>query len=605
MAFRLKIPRIKPDGSIALIRRLLSETGREYIGRYFIAFLFMGMVAASTALTAWIMGDVVDQIFVDRKENMLFVLSGAILLISVCRGIGSYGSTVTLSRIGNSIVARTQRKLFDHLLNLGIDFYSKTHSSELIMRMSHNANAARAVLNTIITSFGRDLLSVIGLVTVMIIQSPFMSAFALLIGPVAVWGVTGLVKRIRGLARMEFRSLAKVISSVQETAQGIRIVKALNLEPIMRDRMVDAIESVRKRADKMAIIQARASPLMETLGGVAVAGVMLWAGYATIFLGQKPGAFMSFITAILLAYEPAKRLARTHVEIEANLIGVRMMYELLDTKPTMNLNRDGPRLELKTGEVRFEKVKFGYRPKEPPLFEDFDFLAEGGKMTALVGPSGSGKSTMIALILRFYDPARGRILIDGQDIASVEAASLRNPIAYVSQEIILFDDSIRENIRFGRPDATDAEVEQAATDAMAHEFIETLPQGYDTHLGENGGNLSGGQRQRVAIARAMLRNARIILLDEATSSLDSESEHNVQLAFDRLMQGRTTIVIAHRLSTVLGADKICVLANGKVIEEGRHATLLAAGNQYARLYNLQFRDQADEEARDPVDVSAA
>jgi subfamily B ATP-binding cassette protein MsbA len=604
MAFRLRIPKIAPDGSIALVRRLMSETGRQYVGRYAVAFGFMAMVAASAAGSAWIMKDVVDQIFVDRQASMLFVLSGAVLFISVCRGVGSYGSTVVLSRIGNSIVATTQRRLFDHLLDLGVDFYSHTHSSELITRMSHNASAARSVLNTIITSFGRDLLSVIALVTVMIIQSPAMSLIVLVIGPTAVWGVTGLVKRIRTIAKAEFRSLSMVISSMQETAQGIRIVKALNLEPVMRHRMGEAVESVRKRADKMASIQARTGPLMETLGGMAVAGVMLWAGYASIYLGQKPGAFMSFITAILLAYEPAKRLARTHVEIEAGLIGVRLMYELLDTKPTMDIHRGGPQLEIGSGEVRFDKVDFAYR-KPSPLFRKLDFLAEGGKMTALVGPSGGGKSSLISLILRFYDPSAGRVLIDGTDVAGVDIGSLRAAIAFVSQEIVLFNDTVRENIRFGRPDASDADIERAAKDAMAHDFIEAMPKGYDTPLGEHGSQLSGGQRQRLAIARAMLRDARIILLDEATSSLDSESEHQVQVAFDRLMRGRTTIVIAHRLSTVLGAHKICVLVDGKVVEEGRHSELLAAGKQYARLYNLQFRDQAEEAGRDAVDVSAA
>ena len=604
MAFRLRIPKIKPDGSIALVRRLISETGRQYMGRYAIAFGFMAMVAASAAGSAWIMKDVVDQIFVDRDPNMLFVLSGAVLFISVCRGIGSYGSTVTLSRIGNSIVATTQRRLFDHLLDLGVDFYSHTHSSELITRMSHNASAARSVLNTIITSFGRDLLSVIALVAVMVFPSPVLSLIVLVIGPTAVWGVTGLVKRIRAIAKAEFRSLSMVISSMQETAQGIRIVKALNLEPVMRHRMGEAVEAVRKRADKMASIQARTGPLMETLGGMAVAGVMLWAGYAAIYLGQKPGAFMSFITAILLAYEPAKRLARTHVEIEAGLIGVRLMYELLDTKPTMDIHRGGQRLEVGSGEVRFDKVDFAYRPSSP-LFRDLNFLAEGGRMTALVGPSGGGKSTLISLILRFYDPKAGRILIDGTDIAGVDIGSLRGAIAFVSQEIVLFNDTVRENIRFGRPEASDADIERAAKDAMAHDFIEAMPKGYDTPLGEHGSQLSGGQRQRIAIARAMLRDARIILLDEATSSLDSESEHQVQVAFDRLMRGRTTIVIAHRLSTVLGANKICVLVGGKVVEEGRHSELLAAGKQYARLYNLQFREQAEAAGRDTVDVSAA
>lgn len=602
MAFRLPKFRISPDGSIALVRRLLSETGREYAGQYAIAFIFMAMVAASMGLSAWIMGDVVDGIFVEQNEHLLFYLSGAILVISLCRGIGAYGTAVTLSRIGAAIVAGVQRRLFDHMLSLGVDFHNKTHSSELITRMSHNAGAARSVINTVVTSFGRDLLSVIGLVTVMVIQAPILSLAVLTIGPVAVWGVTGLVKRIRGLARGEFRSMAKVISSMQETAHGIRIVKALNLEPIMRGRMDEAIEGVKQRAVKIAMIQARTSPLMETLGGFAVAGVMFWAGYATIFLEQSPGSYMSFITAILLAYEPAKRLARTHVQIEAGLIGVRMMYELLDTEPTMDMNRGGPQLEVSDGEVRFEEVAFSY-PKKDQLFKKLNFVADGGSMTALVGPSGSGKSTLMSLALRFYDPDSGRILVDGQNIADVDIASLHDEIAFVSQEVVLFNDTIRENIRFGRPDATNDEIDQAARDAMAHDFIEELPDGYDTLLGDQV-NLSGGQRQRIAIARAMLRNARIILLDEATSSLDSESEHHVQLAFDRLMKGRTTLVIAHRLSTVLGANKICVLVNGEIVEEGSHTQLLADGKQYARLYNLQFREQA-EQITSQVDAPAA
>ena len=589
-------------GSIALIRRLFAETGREFAGRYALAIFFMAIVAATAGGTAWIMGDVVNQIFVDRNEGMLFVLSGAILGISFLRGIGTYGSSVTLARIGNSVVAKTQRRLYDHLLSLGVDFYNNTHSSEFITRMSHNAGAVRSVLNTVVSSFGRDLLSCVGLVAVMVIQSPLLSLIVLVTGPLAVIAVTGLVKKIKAISRSEFRSQGQIIKSMQETAHGIRIVKALNLEPAMRSRMDVAVDAVRQRSNKMAEIQARTGPILETLGGAAVAGVMLCAGYATIYLGEKPGAFMSFITAILLAYEPAKRLARTHVSIEAGLMGVRMMYELLDTKGSMNLNPDGPKLRITKGEVRFDKVDFAYR-SNAPLFDKLDFVAEGGRMTALVGPSGGGKSTLISMILRFYDPVSGKIVIDGQDIATVQIASLRDAIAFVSQEIVLFNDTVRENIRFGRPDATDAEVEQAARDAMAHDFILDMPKGYETLLGDQSIPLSGGQRQRVAIARAMLRNAPIILLDEATSALDSESEHHVQVAFDRLMRDRTTIVIAHRLSTVLGADKIVVVVGGKVVEQGRHDELLAAGRQYARLYRLQFKEQAETDIRD--DVTAA
>ena len=383
---------------------------------------------------------------------------------------------------------------------------------------------------------------------------------------------------------------------MQETAQGIRIVKAFNLEPIMRERMNEAIEAVRQRSNKMNNISARTGPLMETLGGLAVAGVMLWSGYAAIYYDQKPGAFMSFITAILLAYEPAKRLANTRVQIEQGMVGVRAMFKILDTKPTMDANPDGPDLEAKAGEIVFEKVTFAY-PRAKPVFRGFDLRLLPGKLTALVGPSGAGKTTIINLIERYYDVAAGRITIDGQDIAKVRLASLRDQIALVSQDVILFRASIRDNIRYGRPEATDAEVEEAARNAMAHDFIMATKDGYDTDPRRRRPvpfrRPAPAHRHR---PRHAPRMRRIILLDEATSSLDSESEHHVQVAFERLTKGRTTIVIAHRLSTVLGADQICVIVDGKVVEEGRHAELIAANNHYARLYHLQFEKHGQSTA---------
>ena len=585
MAFGLKLPKIAVDGSLALINRLLRETGREFAGRYAWAIALSLIIAATTALNAWLIKDIINKVFFDRDGTMLWVLTGVIVTNGFIRGYSLYASSVTLGRIGNAVVARVQGRLFDHMLNLGVDFYNRTPASDLVTRMSHNAMAARQVLDTVITSAGRDLLSLIGLIIVMFIQSPTMSVIILVVGPISIFAINKLVKRVRGVARAQFISLTRVVSDMQETAVGIRIVKAFNLEPIMRRRMAASIDDVRMRSDKIVQIGARTSPLMEVMGGFAIAMIVLWAGYQTIYFDVKPGALMSFIAAIALAYEPAKRLARMQITLEAGLVGVRLMYELLDTPSTIETNEDGPELKVSKGEVVFDKADFSYNHTSR-LFRGLDFTAVGGQTTALVGPSGAGKSTVISLIERFFDVSGGRVLIDGQNIAEAKLSSVRDHIALVSQDTVLFHDTIRENIRFGRPEASDAEVEQAAKNAMAHDFIMATENGYDTALGDNAMQLSGGQRQRIAIARAMLRDARIILLDEATSALDTESEYQVQLAFEHLRQGRTTIVIAHRLSTVLGADKICVMIDGQIVEQGRHSELLALGQNYARLYHL-------------------
>lgn len=578
-----------PESSLPLIKRLFRENFRKFRARYMVAFFFMGLIALTTSLSAWIMKDVINEVFVNQDMSSVWLISGAVVLIFLVKGFASYGQVVTLSKIGNAIVARVQERLYDHLLRLGVDYYQKQPSSELITRMSHNAASAREVMNLIVTSFGRDLLSVIGLTVVMFIQDPMLSLFAFVIAPPAIISVSKLIKRVRKFAKEEFLSLARVINAMQETAQGIRIIKAFNMEDRMRASMGAAIRAVEGRANKIAQIQARTSPLMETLGGLAIGSVILYSGLRITDGGQTPGEFMSFITALLLAYEPAKRLARLHVNLEANLIGVRLMYEVLDEAPRQKDTENAPALQVTAGQVEIRDAVFSYNTGEPVLRE-LSLLANAGETVALVGPSGGGKSTLINLIPRFYDLEAGQILIDQQDISNVSLHSLRANISLVSQDTFLFTGTIRENIRFGRPEATDVEIEDAAQAAYAHTFITAQPQGYDTLMGENGMRLSGGQRQRVAIARALLKNAPIVLLDEATSALDSEAEHEIQKAFDHLMQDRTTFVIAHRLSTVRNANKIFVLKEGKIVEQGRHEDLLPHDGLYAQLYKLQFAE---------------
>jgi ATP-binding cassette, subfamily B, bacterial MsbA len=577
-----------PESSIPLIHRLFRENFHQFRGRYAIAFVFMGIIALTTSLSAWIMKDVINEVFVNKDMQSIWLISGAVMLIFIIKGLASYGQVVTMSRIGNAIVARVQRRLYDHLLKLGVDYYQKQPSSELITRMSHNAASAREVMNLIVTSLGRDLLSLIGLISVMIIQDPFLSFFALVIAPPAVISVGKLIKRVRKFAKEEFLSLAKVIAAMQETAQGIRIIKSFTMENRMRAVMGNAIEAVENRANKIAQIQARTSPLMETLGGLSIAAVILYSGLRITQSGQTPGEFMSFLTALLLAYEPAKRLARLHVNLEANLIGVRLMYEVLDETPRQQDN-DGAPLHVTAGRVEIQDATFRYNDGKPVL-NKLSLTAQAGETIALVGPSGGGKSTLINLIPRFYDLKEGKILIDGQDISTVSLESLRHSIALVSQDTFLFTGTIQDNIRFGAPQATDEEIKQAAIAAYAHDFILAQPDGYDTVIGENGMSLSGGQRQRVAIARALLKDAPIVLLDEATSALDSEAEHEIQKAFERLMQNRTTFVIAHRLSTVRNADKIFVLKEGQIVESGSHEALIQQGGLYSHLYKMQFSE---------------
>jgi ATP-binding cassette subfamily B protein len=581
------------DESALLIRRLFRDNFRRYWRQYAVAFGFMAFVAGTTAAMAWFMRDMVNQVFAGNDIGTLLAYSSFVILLSVGKGFATYGQDVAMSRVGNRIVADLQRRLYRHVLGFSTDFFTRTPSSDLIARVSGGAEAVRNVLNTIVVSVGRDFLTLIGLLTVMIVQAPLLSFVALVIAPLAFWGVIKLVKRIRTLAASEFRFGVRIVQLLQETVHGARIIKSYNLGPYMEGQMDEAVLALETRNNKMASLQARSSPLMEALGGIAIALVLLYSGWSAMNGGQSPGVFMSFLTAMLLAYEPAKRLVRLRLNIEASMIGVRLMYEVLDEPHPPSETLGTGRLEHISSGVVFRDVGFHYR-RDVPVLRGLNMEVPKHAKIALVGPSGGGKSTILSLVQRFYDVSEGAILIDGRDIRELSVRDLRAQIAFVSQDTYLFGGTLRDNIRVGRMDASDDEVEQAARDAFAHEFIMELDQGYDTNVGENGVQLSGGQRQRVAIARALLKAAPILLLDEATSALDSETEAKVQAAFDRLMKGRTTIVIAHRLSTIVNADRIFVISAGTVLEEGSHRQLLARNGLYARLHNHQFAAQDDD-----------
>ena len=580
-----------PYGAAILIRRLIMEQGAAYWRRYLLAFVLMGVSGGTTAGSAYILGEVINKAYVEKNVHGIAILSGVTVLLFMLKGASTYGHTVILSKISNAILANNQRALFVKLMSESVGFFSERHSSEFLARLTAGAKSITDVLNSLINAIGRDLLLLISLTVVMVMQDPIMSLLGLVVTPPAMLVLRKLVKRIKGLAHNQFTGTADILEIMQESLQGIRTVKAFTLEEAMRQRIDASIAAVERNANKMARVFNRSSPLMEMLGGFAVAGGLLYGGYSVVALGASPGQFFSFLTAFLLATEPAKRLVRLNIELNSNLVGARMLLEVVDRPASELSDDDKPPLKLSDARIELRDVSFAYRPNETVL-NRMSFVAEPGKVTALVGPSGGGKSTVLALLLRFYDVTDGDILIDGQAISGVSRRSLRQQTAYVGQDVYLFRDTIRENIAFGKVGATQDEIVAAAKAACAHEFIMGFPLGYDTPVGEHGTQLSGGQRQRIAVARALIKNAPIILLDEATAALDSESEKQVQEAIEHLCQNRTTIVIAHRLHTIMHADAILVVEAGEVVERGRHDDLLRRGGRYASFFRLQQRDTA-------------
>ena len=577
---------------VAVLRRVVSENGRDHIRGYAFAILCLIVVALSTAFTAWIMESVVNEAFANRRADVVWLICGAILAAFILRGLATYGQAVTLSKIGNNIVARYQRRLYSHLMTLSVGFFAEARSAHLAAQLSQNVAGVRDVLNLTVTSTARDLLTLIGLIAVMVTKDWVLSLIVFAVAPPLLYALRYISKRMRSATREAVETNSRVLGAMQETIQGIAVVKAFTMEQELERKVYGIIAMAERRANRIARLSERTSPLTETFAGFAISSVLAYAAFRSIYDGVPPGAFFAFVAALLMAYDPARRLARLQIQLDRAVVNAQMIYTLLDMQPAQREKPGARDLVIDQARVELKDVVFSYA-RGGPILHGVSLVAEGGQTTALVGPSGAGKSTIINLIPRFYDPAEGQILIDGQDVAGVTKASLRRQLAYVSQQPYLFEGTIRDNIRYGRPDATDAEVEEAARLAYAHDFILAQPLGYETPVGENGVTLSGGQRQRLSIARALVRNAPILLLDEATSALDNESEAAVQKALDTAMRGRTVIVIAHRLSTVVKADKIIVMHEGRVVEEGTHEVLAQSKDGlYARLNNLHLPERA-------------
>ena len=575
----------------SVIYRLLANDGVGQWRSYAAIFTLMTVGAACTAGAAYLVGHAINMAYVSRDLAAVALVSLTIIVVFFLRGISSYGQAILLARINNRITARYQRRLFDKVLVQDLAFFADRHSSEFAATITWGVKAISDTLRIIVTNLGRDSISLIFLIALMVYQNPLLSLSSFILFPPTIYGAQRTMKRIRKIANTEFSAGMNILEVLQETVQGFRIVTAFNLQNLMRYRVDQNIDNIERVANKLARTSNFAGPMMETLAGVSIASIIWIGGYSVLVANASPGEFFSFITAFTLAYEPAKRLTRLNIDLTTSLAAVRILFQFLD-RPDPPSDDDKPPIHVNSGRIDFNDVVFGYRPEQPVL-RGISFSTVPGGVTALVGPSGGGKSTIFNLLLRFYGGYSGSIRIDGIEISSVSHKSLREQVTYVAQDAFLFRGTVRDNIALGHPDATDAQVIAAAKSAHADEFISQLPLGYDTQVGEHGMKLSGGQRQRVSVARALIRNATIILLDEPTSFLDSETERYVNLAISQLFRGRTRLIIAHRLNTIMDADKIFVVEDGRIVESGRHDALLENGARYAHFFKLQSAAESE------------
>jgi len=572
---------------------------KPYVWPYFVLAMvcMLGYSATEGAmpfLVQWMM----DDVFVKKNAEMLYFVPGAIIVIFVIRGALNFGQSYLSEYVGLNIVQDVRNQMMRHLQFMPLSFFSRHPSGTLISRIGSDATLLRSALTDSLTSFLKDTTSLIVLIVVAFIKDWFLASLAFVVFPASVLPVMRLSRKMKRFARRGQISTGTLTSYLQESIQGNRIVKAFGMEEYEIGRFMKENLYLFKQSLRVTRIRGIVSPTMELFAAFGIASVVWYGGSSVIAGTRTPGDFFAFMTAMFLMYQPFKSLTRTYTMLHQGLAGAERVFEILDEVPSI-ADKPGARAAVPFARaIEFDDVSFSYGGD--PVLRHVNLTIRAGEMVALVGMSGAGKSTLADLIPRFYDVSSGRIMLDGVDIRDLKLESLRAQVGIVAQHTFLFDDTVRNNIAYGDPHRPMDDIVAAAKAANAHEFVSAMPQGYDSTVGEMGMQLSGGQRQRLAIARALLKDAPILILDEATSSLDSESERLVQDALEKLMTTRTTLVIAHRLSTIRNADRIVVLVDGAVAEEGTHEELLAHNGPYSRLYNLQLLES--EEARDQETV---
>ncbi len=574
------------------LKKILLRLYRNYVSKYFnkiiIALLLSFGVAGSTASIAWLLDPAIEKMFIEQDKTMMLLIPIAIVLAFASKGLSLYFARTVLIKVGNEIVFTIQRQLTRTILKSDTYTLESKHSGQYISHIMYDVGQVNVLVSNGVLNLMKDSLTLVVLVGLMFYQNWKLAIFAMLMMPLAAFVAKSLGKRV-GKATKESTVLnASLVSYLSEMLKGSRMIKIFQRENFEIERSNKILSSNKDIRNKIGFILIRATPIMEMLTGIMIAGFIYYSGFMITSGEMGINNFFSFLTAMMLAYQPIRSLATINMMFYQGAAGAERVFGVLDTEPTIKEIDSSPKLEIKTGNIEFKNVSFAYPKTNEAAIKNINMSIKGGSTAALVGHSGAGKSTIINLLPRFYDPKEGNIQIDGQNVNEVSLSSLRKNISMVSQDITLFDDTVRANIAYANLNASENEIKKACDFAAASDFIKNLPQSYETIIGENGIKLSGGQKQRISIARAVLKNSPIILLDEATSSLDSESEEKVQNAIINLTKNKTTLVIAHRLSTIIRADKIFVLNQGKIADIGTHNELLESSMLYKNLYSKQL-----------------
>ncbi len=576
-------------------RRLLALVKSQW-PRLSLALLCMLLLAVITPVKPYLVKPIVDEIFVKKNVKMLELLPFVIIMIYILEAVFVFGETYLMNYVGQDLIKRLRDELYSHIQMLSLSFFHKHETGVLMARITNDVSIIKGMVSDAAAGVLKDSLSIVGLLCVIFYLDWKLAMIAVTVLPLAALLIVNFGKRMRKLSTRRQEAMADMSSLLHETFTGTRIVKAFGMEPHENRRFFEKTARLFKYEIKAVIVKGISSPVMGLLGGIGVALIVWYGGNKVISGVSTPGTFFSFMTALIMFYQPIKAISKLNNTVQEGLAAAVRIYAILDTDSDIVERREAVELQRTRHPVVFENVSFKY--EDQMVLRNINLQVKAGEIVALVGMSGGGKTTLVNLVPRFYDVTEGAVLVDGHDVRDVTIASLRSQIGIVTQDPILFNDTIRCNIAYGNPKALESDIVAAATAAYAYDFVQSFPEGFDTVVGEKGVRLSGGEKQRICIARALLKNAPVLILDEATSSLDSESELAVQEALENLMRGRTTFVIAHRLSTIRNADRIIVIVDGRIVEEGKHEELLSLRREYCKLYEMQFENHHDQKVNE-------